>query len=513
MSKGPNPSPPAGSPTNPTAPPSSGKSGRSENIILGVALTVIAGGGTTLAVAAHGTKRPLIILLAALLSATLLICAHIYDRKWVKHVKRFLNTVGVVLAVVMVIAWMTGLGSQTASEPTSPGSKPEPGPVGPTPPVVQTPVLTWSPWNPVNDDFKLDRGNRRVAVVSQSEKSIDVFAFRDGQIWNTNWSESDWNASEWSSWYPLPTNSEFARGARQITAIARPKTNEIDVFAVGDDNRVWWTWWQGRVWASWQPLPGEARFDPQTQAVAAVARSQFEMDLFAIDLIGGVKSSRWQWVIDRWGWTPWSDMPVAPHTFPKTQQVSAVARNDHTLDIFAIDDGAVWRTTLGDGPPWGQWEKLPAGPVFDSNYQQVAAVSRPMSNTLDVLGIDNLNRVASIHSDDGRSWQQAWVYQAPRNFDHVTQTVTALARSKRNIDVFALGSDGSTGDGGESWSNYWPDINNRWAVWFPTRTGGERFDVAQHNIAAVARSENNLDMFVVGLDGALYTASWSSRIP
>jgi hypothetical protein len=427
--------------------------------------------------------------------------------------KGILYGIGVVSLVVMLFAGFTGLGTKSDTVSTNPGvgvTGPGPG-GGSKPPPAR--VISWNSWNPVNAAFKLDPGNRRVAVVSQSENSLDVFAIRDGQIWDTNWNASESNASEWSSWYPLPPNSEFARGTRQVTAIVRPKTKEIDVFAVGDDNRVWWTWFQGRVWASWQPLPGEARFDPQTQAVAAVARSEFDMDLFAIDLNGGVKSSRWQWVKDRWAWTTWSDMPVAPHAFPKTQQVSAVARNDHTLDVFAIGlDGAVWRTTLGDGPPWGQWEKLPAGPVFGPNYQQVAAVSRPKTNTLDVLAIDNLNRVVSVHSDDGRTWQ-AWVYQAPRNFDHVTQTVTALARSKDNIDVFALGSEGGTSDAGESWSNYWPDINHRWAVWFPTPTGGARFDVAQHNIALAARSENNLDIFAVGSDGVLWTASWSSRIP
>lgn len=513
MAHGPAAGPPTGTPTNTT--PSTGTSGGSglskdakAGIVVALASTMILGTAFAFMAGPGGPLRKGIILAAAVISCLSFVAGHLYSRKWLKAT---LHGSGVVFLAVMLVAGFTGLAIKPDTGPpdTRPGvTNPNPG-GGSQPPPAR--VVTWNPWSPVNDDFKLDRGHRRVAVVSQSEKSLDVFAIRDGQVWNTSWNESDWNASEWSSWYPLPSNSQFTGGTRQITAIVRPKTNEIDVFAVGDDNHVWWTWWQGRIWAPWQALPGEARFDPQTQAVAAVARSSFDMDLFAIDLSGAVKGSRWQWVNDRWTWTAWSDLPVAPHTFPKNQQLSAVVRNDHTLDLFAIgSEGAVWRTTLGDGPPWAQWETLPAGPVFDPNYQQVVAVSRPLSNTLDVLAVDNLNRVASNHSDDGRAWQ-AWVYQAPRNFDHVTQTVAALARSKANIDAFALGSDRSTGGEGESWSNYWPDMNNHWAVWFPTRTGGARFDVAQHNIAAVARSENNLDMFVLGLDGALWTASWSSR--
>lgn len=375
------------------------------------------------------------------------------------------------------------------------------------PPPPPPPKYDWSFWSPVNEDFKLDKRDQQLTAVAVANDKLDVFAIgNDNQIWSAYWE----GPSGWHDWYPLPHNDKFGPGLRRITTVSRPEIDKTDVFAIGDDNRLWWTWWQGRAWSEWQPLPGDARFDPRTQAISAVSRSQFNVDLFAVDLNGVVRTAFWDWVHN--SWHSFYNVPAGPMTFPQSQNVSAVARNEHTLDAFIIgSDGAVWRTNYQDGRTWAQWEEVPGKPGFDPTSQQVAAVSRPGSDTLDILAIDGRDRVLSNHSDNGQDWQ-VWTQQIPDlGFDHSTQRLTALARSGTNVDVFAFRSDGPSPADGKLWSAWWNNRLQSWGKWFDPPLGGAKFDVAQQNIAAVARTQNNMDLFAIGEDGALWTAAWGIR--
>jgi hypothetical protein len=49
---------------------------------------------------------------------------------------------------------------------------------------------------------------------------------------------------------------------------------------------------------------------------------------------------------------------------------------------------------------------------------------------------------------------------------------------------------------------------DQWHEWSPPKNiGGEQFSLYQH-VAAVASSPSALDLFVIGKDGSLWTATW-----
>ncbi|MER5208886.1 hypothetical protein ABT041_38280, partial [Streptomyces sp. NPDC002825] len=85
-----------------------------------------------------------------------------------------------------------------------------------------------------------------------------------------------WNAD----WFTLPGAAVFDTG-RQFTSVSRSEEN-VDLFVVGNDNRVWSQFWGARVgWnPDWMPIPGAAVFDKQP--VAAVARDADHLDLFVV---------------------------------------------------------------------------------------------------------------------------------------------------------------------------------------------------------------------------------------
>lgn len=39
-------------------------------------------------------------------------------------------------------------------------------------------------------------------------------------------------------------------------AAAARDAGRIDVFAPGDDGRLWHRWWDGTAWVPWEPVPG-----------------------------------------------------------------------------------------------------------------------------------------------------------------------------------------------------------------------------------------------------------------
>jgi hypothetical protein len=80
--------------------------------------------------------------------------------------------------------------------------------------------------------------------------------------------------------------------------------------------------------------------------------------------------------------------------------------------------------------------------------------------------------------------------------------VTSLSRFPEHLDIFVIGTDGRV------WSNFWNETSNNgfWNSWFPI---GPDSSFPAQEIAAVSRHDNNIDLFVVGHDGVVYSAFWN----
>ena len=81
--------------------------------------------------------------------------------------------------------------------------------------------------------------------------------------------------------------------------------------------------------------------------------------------------------------------------------------------------------------------------------------------------------------------------------------VSAVARTPGNLDLFVTGSDGVVYTSWWSHGHDWSGVNNSW------RNIGGVFPAA-NPVAAVSRDPGKLDLFVVGHDGRVYTSWWGA---
>jgi hypothetical protein len=80
--------------------------------------------------------------------------------------------------------------------------------------------------------------------------------------------------------------------------------------------------------------------------------------------------------------------------------------------------------------------------------------------------------------------------------------VAAVSRGQNQLDLFVTGNDGKIYTSWWSPESGWSGIDNNW------RPIGGGFP-AGTPVAAVARGRNQLDLFVTGNDGKVYTSWWS----
>jgi hypothetical protein len=126
------------------------------------------------------------------------------------------------------------------------------------------------------------------------------------------------------------------------------------------------------------------------------------------------------------------------------------------FDLFVIGfDNHIWSTFWNDRTGWNSdWFPLPWQAVFDRDKQHVSAVSRALGNLdLFVIGFDN--HIWSTFWNGRTGWNSDWFplpWQAV--FDRDKQRVAAVARTRDSIDLFVLGFDNHI------WSSYWGQHSN-----------------------------------------------------
>ncbi|AEU37157.1 Peptidase M64, IgA [Granulicella mallensis] len=101
------------------------------------------------------------------------------------------------------------------------------------------------------------------------------------------------------------------------------------------------------------------------------------------------------------------------------------------------------------------------------------------------------------------TWNYDW-FPLPGQavFDLNQQHVTAVSRAPGNLDLFVVGNDGHV------WSTYWNDSSGWNSDWFPL-PGQAVFDLEHQHVAAVSRAPGNLDLFIVGNDSHVWSTYWN----
>ncbi len=298
----------------------------------------------------------------------------------------------------------------------------------------------------------------------------------------------------------------FPDGA-PVAAVTR-SDNNIDLFICDSDGRVYTAWWRkGDGWSSaddgrWSSIGGTL---PASVPVTAITRSNNDIDLYATGNDGRVYTAWWR---DGDGWSSaddgrWSSIGGA---LPAGAPVAAVSRSRNDIDLYATgNDGRVYTSWWRDGDGWssaddGRWSSI--GGAFPRDAR-VTAITRSR-NDIDLYATGSDGRVYTSWWRDGDGWSSAddgrWSSIGGAFPDGAP--VAAVTRSDKNIDLFATGNDGRVYTAwwrdGAGWSSA---DDGRWSS-----IGGVFPPGAA--VTAITRSNNDIDLYATGNDGRVYTAWW-----
>jgi hypothetical protein len=208
----------------------------------------------------------------------------------------------------------------------------------------------WAPdWFPLPGAAVFDRINQKVAVVSRAPGNLDVFVVGfESHVWSSYWNDQNGWAPDF---FPLPGAAVFDEAHQHVAVVSRV-TDSLDLFIIGNDGHIWTTYWNSSGWSpNWYPLPGAAVFDPINQQVAAVTRAPGNLDLFVIGNDSRVWTTYWN---DQAGWSAdFFPLPGGAVFDRIHQRLAAVSRASGNLDLFVIgNENHVWTEYWNDRVGW-----------------------------------------------------------------------------------------------------------------------------------------------------------------
>jgi hypothetical protein len=201
----------------------------------------------------------------------------------------------------------------------------------------------------------------------------------------------------------------------------------------------------------------------------------------------------------------WRQIPCSQPTQCEIGDVcSSVAR------VYGVQVQAYWSQSDGscvipvpDVNDWsGIYDNWRSIGGFFPNGAPVSAVSRYPGN-LDLFVIGNDGRVYTSWWTEGQDWSGVNDNWRPiGGFFPPGARVAAVARTPNNLDLFICGNDGRVYTSWWYAGADWSGVNDNWRP-----IGG--FFPNGAPVGAVARTPNNLDLFICGNDGRVYTSWWS----
>lgn len=341
------------------------------------------------------------------------------------------------------------------------------------------------------------------AVVPHTD-SLDVFiSDPSGQVHGAAWQDNVLSGN-WRDWWSI-LGASGTDGA-PIAALARD-VNKLDLFVAGPDGETYTAAWdrnandgQWRGW--WNILTGAL---PAGGTVSAVSRNPSQLDIFLVSNDGGVYTAAWNAGVANGQWQGW--WRILNATAVPGSPVGVVSRNPNQLDIFvAGNDGktytAAWNAGVVNGQ-WQGWWNILTGAIPPGGT--ITAVSRD-PNKLDIFlvstdgGIYTAAWDANVANGQWRGW-----WRITNGVSTPGSAVAAVTRNPNQLDVFVIGND--NGIYTAAWNA--GVANGQWQGWWRILDGVAG---ARSGVAAVSRDPNKLDIFIVGTDGAIWTAAWDANV-
>ena len=310
-----------------------------------------------------------------------------------------------------------------------------------------------------------------------------------------------------------------------VTSLSRSR-DVIDLFAVGTDGSVDSTFWTpaGGWFGRWFRL-GDVRFGdqftiPPGAPISALSRYSEHLDLFAVGRDAAVYSTFWD-AASGWSgnWFRLADTNFGDgFKVPPGSQVTSVARDRDLIDLFVAGlDGGVYSTFWNAPGGWfDHWFRL-SDERFGDKFTvppgtPISVISRYPEH-LDLFASGRDGHVYSTFWDASRNWSGQWFWLGDDRFsDQFTvppgSPVTAVTRFRDQIDLFVSGRDGAVystfWNAGTGWHGHWFRLDDaRFGDGFTLPPGSP--------VSAISRSAGHLDLFASGRDGAVYSTFWDAN--
>jgi len=343
-----------------------------------------------------------------------------------------------------------------------------------------------------------------VQAVSRQRDRLDVFVTDvAGRVQGAAWQQGVMGG-RWRGWWPVLEGR--ARAGSTVAVVARDPA-KLDLFIPGTDGRTWTAAWDRDVadaqWRGWWNVQGGAV--ALGSGISAVARDRHKLDLFLVSSDRGVYTAAWdQHVADaRWrGW--WRILNGVAAT---GSGVTAVSRDPHKLDLFIVGPGggvwtAAWDQHVAEAR-WRGWWRILSGVAAGGTG--VGAVSRdPDKLDVFVVGTNGGIYTAAWDQHVGKAQWRGW-WRIGTGVARPDSGVAVVSRHPSKLDVFVVGTNG--GIYTAAWDQHAGGA--QWRGWWRIGAG---VAAPGSGIAAVSRDPEKLDVFVVGLDGAIWTAAWDGRV-
>ena len=302
-------------------------------------------------------------------------------------------------------------------------------------------------------------------------------------------------------WMPRSSQNSVAR-----------TPDHLDLFWSGNDGAIWTTWWDAHVNSgNWNPaftMSPPVAAEPGTP-IAGVARNSQHLEVFWVGYDGGIWTNWWDQNADNAQWHAPRSL-AGPAAAQIGSAVTVVARTTDHLDLFWVgQDGGIWTTwwdAFIDSAQWHPPFRI-AGPVAARLGSPVNAISRNNSH-LDLFWVGMEGALATTWWDqniDSASWHPVSPLTGPGAIQ-LGAPLCSVSRTQDHLDLFWTGQDGAV------WSTWW-DAHVDNAQWHPPFSLSAAVAL-QPGSPVVANSRNleHLDIFWVGNDGAIWATWWDSNI-
>jgi hypothetical protein len=347
-----------------------------------------------------------------------------------------------------------------------------------------------------------------VAAVSRNGNNIDLaavgsdphdsgFLGTDTFGYSASW-DKDKRGGRWRGWWAI---DRAPYPFEAISLVTRQPTL-LDVFMTGKtDGKVHTAAWDaGRDMFDGGWRSWRQVGDQQVLPgcpIAAVSKRPDQLDIFVAGPGGHVGWAAWDQSVANGDWQPWAR--VLDLEVPPGAHLCAVSREAGRIDLFAVaSDGTI--ATASRYTHWDGWFPIAGGKAAPG--VPVTAVSRG-ANSLDVFVVKADGGIYTAPWDqdiDGGEWR-AWRRIGELEVQSASQ-VAAVARTSDKLDIFIIGKEGGV------WTAAW-DKSGGWHAWRKVANGQA---LPGSSIGAVSRAPTNLDIFIVGEDNGVWSAAWDRDV-